>query len=214
MISGIYPKYIYDSNGMKVGMESVPLIAAIVTPQETNSVFIGECKQGLTALAGPMELVLSNRVAISCRFITNTTIQTPVIKLGSTNTIVVPEGKTLHFMSFGIDGYPVSVLNATLIQGSTKVDGYDIYGGSEFDGPLTIVVENPDPGMDTSIGYTLAYYITDQAVVLPDQAGLQSPTGSFEIQLQKSSDLENWNTSVVLPRSSETKEFYRLQIAK
>src|SRR5579859_4586014 len=65
MISGIYPKNLFDTNEIPTGTEVPQLGASIITSTATNSVYMGECKQGLTALAGPLELVVSNTVAIT-----------------------------------------------------------------------------------------------------------------------------------------------------
>ncbi len=212
MISGIHPKFLYNSEGGKLGPEAPELGASIVTSTETNVVYFGECNQGTTALAGPLELVVSNTVAISYRVITNTSIQTPVIKSGTTHRIEIPAGKTLRFLAFGIDGYRLLLPNSEITQGANHFTGYDIYGGAEFDGPLTLSFTYPS--FEGAKGFSLPYYISDQATVLPDQAALQAPTGNFELQVQKSSDLVHWSPSVVLPRSSDTKSFYRIRIDK
>ena len=215
MISGIYPKNLYDANEVETGPEVEELGASIITSTATNSVYMGACNRGLTALAGPIELVVSNTVAISYTIITNTAIQSAIIMPGTTNNIVIPNGKTLHFMSFGIDGQGFLIGDAHLIVGTAEFPGYDILGGSEFDGPLTICFVWPATfSGQPNEAFTLPYYITDQAVVLPDQVALQSPTGNFEIQLQKSSDLANWFPSVELPASGDVKAFYRIRISK
>jgi len=215
LISGIYPKYLFDTNEIQTNSEVLQLGATLITSTATNSVYMGECKQGLTALAGPLELVVSNTVAINYALVTNSTIQSAIILPGSTNNIVIPSGKTLHFMSFGIDGGSQLIADAHLVVGATVFPGYNIYGGAEFDGPLTIRFVYPAIVYGQPyLAYTLPYYIADQAVVLPDQSALQTPTGNFAVQLQKSSDLANWYPSVVLPTSSDVKSFYRIEILK
>jgi hypothetical protein len=215
LISGIYPKFLFDTNELQIGSEVPQLGASIITSTSTNSVYMGECKQGLTALAGPLELVVSNTVAINYSLITNSIIQSAIILPGSTNNIVIPSGQTIHFMSFGIDGGNPLIADAHLIVGANEFPGYNIYGEAEFDGPLTIRFIFPASVYgQPNEAYTLPYYIADQAVVLPDQAALQSPTGNFEVQLQKSSDLANWYPSVVLPASGAVKAFYRIEISK
>jgi hypothetical protein len=220
IISAIYPRSLYDTNYQKTNEVSVD--ARILSGGTTTRVYVAACKQFTTALVGPVELAVSNSVVISYKVVTNTSIVCPLIKPGTTNTIVIPSGKSAHFFAFGLDGFNPIIPDAEIIKGGVSAQGVDIYGEAEFDGPVTIRFFNPDfdaifglpPGAPPQKAYTLPYYLTDQAVVLPDQAVLQSPTGNFEIQMQKSYDLKDWFPSMMIPAVNDQKAYYRLRIAR
>jgi len=216
LISAVYPQAQYDENLNKTN--SVPVDASIVFSGETNSVYAGECKHGTTALVGPMELVVSSPVVITYKTLTNTALQCLVVKPGTTNTLSVPSGRSIRFLTFGLDGYEPVINNASLSKGGASFQGADIYGNSEFDGPLSIsfiypILPNQGPGFEQK-AFTLPYYLTEQAVVLPDQSALQAPTGGFEIEMQKSFDLKTWFPSVSVSQANDQKAFYRLRLSQ
>lgn len=213
IISTVYPQSQYNQDGF-TKTNVVPIEASLVSGGLTNPVFVSECKQFTTALRGPLELLFRSPVVISYRVISNTAIQSPIIRQDTTNSISIPAGKSVKFFAIGLWGNDYMIANAQIIRDTATFQGVDIFGGAEFDGPLTIRFVNPVIPFDPDTAYAIPYYLTDQALVLPDGSALQSPTGNFEIQMQKSLDLTNWFPSIVLPTSRDAKAFYRLRVAK
>ena len=215
IISRIYPQTQY--NATQTLTNTVPMAASIIASGATNPVYIAECRQASTALAGPMELVLTTPGVISYRVVANSSIESLVVKPGTTNTLVVLAGKSLRFFAYGLDGYTPLIPNVELIRDKVSFKSIDIHGNEECTGPVVLrfvyPVFPPNPG-NPQKAFTLPFYVTDQALVLPDQAVLQSPTGGFEIQVQKSTDTQNWFPSITVPAASDTKAFYRLRITK
>jgi hypothetical protein len=212
LISGIHPQYAYSETGERLDGTFFGG-ARILVGATAKDVYLSECTNGLTALAGPLELVLTNVVAVNYRLVKTTALFSPTISFGETTTIEIPAGKSIRFLSFSLDGYRPLIANATLIKNGVERSGFDLPGDSQFDGSLGIRIYYP-PAAGPTLSWILPYYITDQATVLPEQLAVQAPTGAFQIQLEKSSDLNAWSPSVTLPVQSDTKSFYRLQIQK
>jgi hypothetical protein len=211
VINGIYPEKQYDSN-LNVTY-TAPISASIISGEQTTPIYIGECKQGTTALVGPVELVVSTPAIISYQTLSNTPLQSLLVLPGSTNSINVPAGKSIKFLSFDLSGFDVLIADAQITVNGGTFQGFDIFGGAEFDGPLAISFSYP-PSFDgtPALGYILPFYLTDSSLVLPSQMALQSATGNVEVQIQKSSDLTNWYSSVAIPATNNTQTFYRLRI--
>jgi len=219
IISAIDFQRTFDGNNSETGV--VTPDARLVSAQETNRVVLGEFPfhgfdgfpgPTATAIAGPVELLVNNAVLISYKVFTNSLVSSLVIKPGVTNTINVPAGKTLKFFALSLDGYAALIANATLIKPSSTIAGFYINGNEEFDGPLSIGFTFIGAGAPP---YVISYYLTDQAVILPAQGAVQAPTGDFELQIQKSTDLAHWFPSVVVfPKPNLERGFYRLRFAE
>ncbi len=220
LISAIYQRTQYDAAFAKTN--SVRVEARIIYGGATNRVYVAECKGGTTALVGPMELVVDSPVVITYKPVANTAFQCLVVKPGTTSTLTVPAGKTIRFLSFGLDGYVPLMTDAKLTSPAGTFQGLEVYGNAEFDGPATLqffypdfdVIFGPPPVGEEQKAYTLPYYLVDHSIALPDQASLQSPLGAFELQLQKSLVLQTWFPSVTIPKQEDQKAFYRLRLAR
>lgn len=155
-------------------------------------------------LAGPGELVFTNGTFVSFRRLHNLAFRSTLAipNAGSTSIVIAP-GDTLRVAS--VVG---AVRSARFTRGAKNVVGR-VEPGQEFSGPLTIELLQPP---NTPVLYT--YFVTEDFAVLPDLGLLQGPTGTFEITVERSADLQTWHPVVVQPSSSEQKAFYRLRIAK
>lgn len=149
-------------------------------------------------------------VAVSYRFLQNSPIHCLLASPNSTNVISVPAGKNIRFFGvtflWGNTGY--GIIN--LQNGTNTLYNVLIDGGDEFAGPLTLTAVNPAG----SYSQLISYYFTDAFFAVPDTGYIQGPTGSFEIAVEKSADLNAWSPVVVYNTGSDQKAFYRLRIQK
>lgn len=157
---------------------------------------------GLIVLAGPLTLTFTNEIALSYRMLTNSTFETLV---APNKTIEVPAGKTLRILGR-------SFTSTTFIK-KAKIGPVtvDIRGDAEIDGPVTVQISQPDVDVGLTTSDVLTYYFTDRAIVLPAHIAIQAATGSSEINVEKSSNLQNWQSAIVIPIANEEKVFYRLR---
>lgn len=156
---------------------------------------------------GPAELVLTNvEVGFSFRRISAPYMKSVLLPPESSNTVVVPSGRTIR-MLYGnkvVDYVSISRNGET---GFLAVDRPQT--GGEYSGPLTVRLRNDRP-----YGVLIPYYFIEDAVVLPEQKLLMGPVGSFEILVEKSADLTNWIPVIAHTTSVDQKQFYRLRLTR
>src|SRR5689334_4150650 len=103
VISEIYAQKMYDN--FLTPTNTVPLSGNLISNGVTTTIYIGELKNGTTALVGPVELTLSSSGVIRFQILSNTPINCLIVKPGTTNVIDVPAGKSVRFMSFDLSGF-------------------------------------------------------------------------------------------------------------
>ncbi len=177
--------------------------------QSFSAVFNADYDVPPVALAGPLELQLTNKVVFSYRPIQTTAFRTVLVGTNSTAKIEVPAGKT--FRSFDLSFNAASLSFEVSKQNDSAVVG--IYDLTEFAGPLTI---RPfvEPGSFERGNALLTYYFLEDSIVLPELGAVQGPTGTFEIVVEKSINLTNWLPVVTHFTSSDQKAFYRLKLSR
>ena len=184
-----------------------------------NSSFGSPIRLGPTSpvsLAGPCELVLTNQTMVQFQRLPTSSVQTLILPgSASTNTatVSVPSGKTIRVfrplplnmslslrLSRGTNSMPLDsgALLATL-------------GTEEFTGPLDVTFLGPLTGADAGI---FSYAITEDAQIAPAGVAIQSPTGQFHLEVERSTNLTNWSPAVIQSLVEDQKAFYRLRITK
>ena len=100
----------------------------------------------------------------------------------------------------------------SIVSRTNSVSTIPLWGTEESSGPVSII---PAVGWPSSWkrNVVVSYYFTDEAAVIPE-LGLQGPTGSFEIVIEKSVSLTNWLPVVNHNTSSDEKAFYRFRISR
>lgn len=148
-------------------------------------------------------------VVVSYTLLRNSLLHSTLVAPGSTNQISVPAGKSVRFLAFTSDGMDYDVFSFQ--NGTNTVFDVRVNSGDEFAGPLTVTVKNP---AWSSYSELVSYYFTDDFFAVPDTGFISGPTGSFEIAVEKSADLNAWVPVVVYDTASDQKAFYRLRIQK
>lgn len=173
-------------------------------------------RQLQVALAGPMEIIRTNvgSRAISYQLFTGNSISSEIITATATNTINVPSGKTIKFFQpFPAYGSEISI-NIAIQKNGRVASGLPIYGGEEFEGPLSINIYFKFPQFDSGKAAVYSYYFTEHAVVVPEPPLILGPTGNFQVGVDKSLDLTNWNPVILHNTANDQKAFYRLRISR
>lgn len=207
------------------GTPSSPVQGLVVQQGVTNNIVLSNAGHdpaphapiGPYALNGPCQIAFVNNlsptipapVAVSYKLLQNSLLHSLIVTPNSTNTISIPAGKSVRFFSPTWLG--VSTGFITFQDGTNTIYDAAINYGDEFSGPLTITAINPD-----SSGYSqlISYYFTDDFFVVPDTGCIRGPTGSFELAIEKSADLNVWAPVVVYNTASDQKAFYRLRLQK
>lgn len=193
------------------GWDNPQLIARGETNELQIDIFNAHGPQ--LALAGPAELVktnLGNRL-ISYQLLSSSPIISSIVTDHSPPiSIAVPTGKTIRILApiptFSFDfGLLVSLAK------DGKTINPSLVGGEEFDGPINVSISKAYYPTNAAV---VSYYITEKAFVSPQLGVIQGPTGSFEIDVEKTVDLTNWFPAVVHRTSDDQKAFYRLRITR
>lgn len=168
------------------------------------------------ALAGSCEMILTNQTVVHFRRLPTSSIQTIVLlPSASTNTatVSVPSGRTIrvfHPLPVGLNGW------LRLSRGTNSFTFYPAGsvagdGTEEFSGPLDVTFLGPLGGTDCGI---FSYALTEDAQIVPAGVALQSPTGQFHLEMERSTNLTNWSPAVIQSLVEDQKAFYRLRITK
>ncbi len=166
------------------------------------------------ALAGPCELILTNRALVNFRRIPSASLQTFVLAPSATaNTaqLTLSTGQAARLFK----PFPVSVYNARNISVSRGTNQFDIYGSvegnDEFSGPLGFVFRGPTGGSDS---FVFSIAILDDAQIVPQGVTVQAATGASQLLVEKSSNLTNWVPTVFQDLNQDQKAFFRLRVTK
>jgi hypothetical protein len=159
-----------------------------------------------TALAGPSSITFPSAAAVTFRRIQTPAIITVVLGSDETNMIAVPAGKTARVFPDISAGYVVS-------QGTNSVRLENLPGdGFELTGPVTLTVTGYSLGQSRA---AFSYFITEDFLEVTEDGYLHGPTGTFEVLVEKSTDLVSWAPVMVQNTvTADTRAFYRLRIQK
>lgn len=189
----------------------------IVTGSSTNTVLFrdygfrepvlryaitGACEVSFPANFGAQDV--SAPVVVSYKLVQGTQIRSIVTQPEVSSVIEIPAGKTARF-------FPPSATQddegVAIQKGGNTVYDVNLVYGNEISGPATVTLPNR-----TSV--LISYFFTEDFVVLPDLGYIQGPTGSFEISVEKSTDMLAWSPVVVHGTASDQKSFYRLKLTR
>jgi hypothetical protein len=168
-----------------------------------------------TAWAGPCEFSFlgfpfPQSTAVTFRRVQTPAITTLVLGSNETTTIVIPPGKTAKFFAGEVGQ------RSTISQGTNSVGLYVPDDGLELAGPLTVTVAGRS--YTDSFGEhraALSYFITEDFLEVTADGYLKGPTGTFEVLVEKSTDLLSWAPVMVQNTvTADTRAFYRLRIQK
>ena len=157
------------------------------------------------AIAGPAIMLFTSETVLSFSRVNGTNIQTLIIPPNTATNLTIPTNKVFHFLQ-GINNFP----RTTILEGTNSIS-FDFYGSLELAGELNLRLTN---GKGQIAPMIVSFYATEDFLVVPDLGLLRSPTGNFEITVEKSVDLANWFPVIVQNATSDQKAFYRLRIQK
>ncbi len=153
-------------------------------------------------LSGEAELLVTNLAAIQFARITNFPVHQLILGFGDSTNILIPEGKSLRFLQrFGN-------LEVKLLYGTNSLP-LQFYT-SEISGPAMLSFTGYHPNTVN----IWPYYFLEEAVVFPTAGYLQGPSGSFEILVEKSSNLRDWFPVMANQSSGEQKQFFRMRLTR
>ncbi|HEY9172576.1 MAG TPA: hypothetical protein VI136_09865 [Verrucomicrobiae bacterium] len=171
---------------------------------------------GGMAIAGPRQLVLSNRIWVTFQRLQGSSVKTLLVKSGETDGINVPAGKTIQFFepmgmtySAGHMVRPPNSAGYPLFGESQGRAGIETVGSPTVTGPAEIGIA----GSSTHAAL-ISYYFTDEVLQLPPGGFTAAPAPALEINIEKSFDLTNWVPTGAFNTSAEAGAFYRLRILK
>ena len=167
-----------------------------------------------SAFAGPCEILYNDpqytgtEALVTFHRVQTLAMSTLVLGDGETNTVVVPSGKTLKLFAAGIGQARVS-------QGTNSANtGYGLASGCELTGPLTVqfIGKSGVPALERQV---FSYYLVEDFIEITADGYLKGPTGTFEVLVEKSTDLAQWQPVMVQnTASADVRAFYRLRIQK
>jgi len=169
-----------------------------------------------SGFAGPCELVFFRSTLVTFRRIQTAAMTTVVLGANETNTVVVPADRTLKIFTTDGQGKVVVSRGAhsrTVLVGLTLRHQLS---GLELTGPLTVMMTGHSSSfLEYEYGQVYSYYFTDDFVQITADGYLRGPTGTFEILVEKSTDLSHWLPVMVQnTASADSSAFFRLRIHK
>lgn len=188
--------------------------ALLVKDDSTNSVRLGTGDPARPrAIAGPAELLfLTNSTVfplgglppalLTYKRIKNGGIVTQIVPYGMSNSISVASNETIKFFQ------PTESARRAEFKRGAFVTSMSIQNNLEVSGPMEITFFGGSGGFVT----TYSYCFVGQFLVMPEF--VEVPTGTFELRIEKSTDLTNWIPVVVNARSEDSKAFYRMRFDK
>jgi hypothetical protein len=193
-----------------------PYYTELVQGGATNTLYLHGFIPG--AFVGPLQIGFKKESGhlIHYKKLSGTVFQSLVTRSGDTNTLSVPEGKTLRFYSLVPPMGDELPVRAELHQGTNAFSRVHLVAGMELSGPIQITVTLPyaDPLYPDPGAAVYTYYITEDFMSEPNTGLLQGPTGNFQLSVEKSLDLTNWFPSVLQRTSDDQKAFYRLGLSR
>ena len=159
-------------------------------------------------LGGPAELRIPSPCAVYFRRLQNATIRT-VLLAGNdmTNGFVAsaPAGKTLEFFdTMNMDSVP----NAFLFKSGFS-NQVEVASGQRVDGPVDIRFYNPTSGNAALFSYWLV-----EDVFQNPSAFIPSSSQAPQVIVEKSGDMNLWQSVATFGQSIGSNTFYRLRISK
>ena len=165
------------------------------------------------ALAGPCELIFTNQALLVFHRLSTSSMQTIVLTpSATTNTAIVSVGSDRSIRVFR--PFPTFANNPLRV--SRGMNGVELSliaynANEEFTGPVDLTFRGPTSGTDS---YIYTYALTEDARMVPQGVIVQSGTGAFQLELEKSLNLTNWTPAVIQSLREDQKAYYRLRITK
>jgi hypothetical protein len=165
------------------------------------------------ALAGPCELILTNQASLVFHRLPTSSLQTLALTpSATTNTAVVsvPSDRSIRvFRPFPT--YPNNGLRVSRGTNGVELQQIAYSANEEFAGPVDLTFRGPTSGTESHI---FTYALTEDTQVVPQGVAIQSGTGAFQLELEKSTGLTNWSPVVIQHLREDQKAYYRLRITK
>ncbi len=202
------------TNSIVVGTNESIIIDFI----DTNSSYSIYKRSGMTnivdvqkgsAFAGPSELLFfSYSTVVTFHRLQTIALTTVVLGANDTNTIVVPTNTTLKVFATDGSGKPI------VSRGSNSRTL--VASGCELTGPLTVTMTgHSETFLGSEYRQIFSYYFTEDFLQVTADGYLRGPSGTFEVLVEKSTDLTQWLPVMVQSTAtSDTRAFYRLRIQK
>ena len=134
-------------------------------------------------------------------------VHTVILRPGETNIVDVPAGKTLKHLNYVDNNETVG----TLRQGTNTFLNFYVNQGYDLDGPCTLQLSRTNTATTAS---AMSYTFAEDFVAFPELGYLQTPTGDFEIVVEKTTNLTNWFPVLSHNTTSDQRAYYRFRIAK
>lgn len=170
------------------------------------------------AFAGPAELVFSHtNTVVSYTSLATTNIATIVTFTNQPTVIDVPAGKRIRFFRVGPSNFGALFFFDLKVEKGSDARLLTLWGGEEFDGPIRFTTILEQEGGTKGFHLRLiSYLLTDdtEVVALSELGAVGVPAGSFQILIEKSSNLTDWVPIVFSPIRSNGKEFFRFRISR
>jgi hypothetical protein len=173
--------------------------------------------EGKVVIAGPVALYFHTNYhfAVSYRFFPVGSIETMMIPEQRTNTISLPAGKSFHVLSLSEEATASIKFGLSDGTNSWQIDGsLPLYEGVEFVGPATLSFAWSPVFNRGATAAFLTYYLTEEYSTVPAFGAVQSPTGGYGFNIEKSFNLTNWFPVYLHSTSDDQKAFYRFRIDK
>ena len=165
--------------------------------------------------AGPLTLLFNTNYQffVSYRLFPLSTIHTMIVPLGQTNTISIPAGRNFHALGSSALTHLAGVSDGT---NSLYVSPGQTIDGDEMSGPVTLSFQSYTnvTSYPVATAGVLTYYLTEEFATLPAFGAVQSPTGGYGFNIEKSLNLTNWFPVYLHSTSDDQKAFYRFRIDK
>ena len=165
------------------------------------------------AITGPHIIEITNQACLTYQKLIGSAVKTFVVQAGTTNTITIPEGKTIRFFV---------PLGQGTVEGELNRGGQSLYLASSMwllknetlSGPMTIRIWGQDYSDGRKCTFVFSYYYTDEIVQLPAQGVLPRLGQRAEVNVEKSGDLTNWTPTAAFLTTEGSNSFYRLRILR
>ena len=166
------------------------------------------------AVTGPCDFDFTNAVLVNFRRYSSVSVQTVLLSpQAGTNeefSVTIVAGQNVRLFQ------PISG-NSVRIQKGTNTFNLVLGPASpvdEFTGPLTIAFRGNNSVTESPYSTLYGYALTESATVVPQAIAIQSPTGAFQIAVEKSGNLTNWSPAILQDIRDDQKAYYRLRITK
>jgi hypothetical protein len=193
-----------------------PVTATYVTPSGNSDVLLRQNPGGPNfALSGPAELIMNSPGGLSYKVLYRTPITSMIVAPGATNRLDIPLEKTAKFFKALSSSPGGAAVTPERMRFAARKGGATLWGsiggGEEFTGAITLDFSPSELPMQQGV---LSYYFTEDFAPLPELGVLQGPSGTFEVVVEKSVDLQSWFPIVAHQTDSLQKAFYRVRMSK